>query len=360
MKSSLRLLLTFFMSVTGLNVFADGYFLSVPDFEIKPGESKEIVVYMDDESPVCGLQCYITLPEGLSFDTRKSGRRDVLAQIYADRWDDHTIASNLDNGVLKLAIYSANNYPDWESEGPAFSFYVKASDSFTPGEHDIRIWEIHMVDEDGATNHDQEDFTFGAIYKSDYASVELNSESYATYSSQYDAVILTPNVKAYKARLQDTNIILSELDGYIPAGTGVLLHGEESLHDTSVMFGAPNAGDSGADISGNSLIATTNSDGSLTNIPATGYTFALGEENKFLHYTGNSFIANRAYLWFEVDPAPASSSAKALHMLFDNNDITGITDINGTVNMHGKFYENHKIVIKSNGKTYNISGQIIK
>lgn len=118
----------------------------------------------------------------------------------------------------------------------------------------------------------------------------LNSYGMATFSASTNLSIKTEGVKAYKASVNGEKIVLTELEGYIPAGTGVILRGTAG---TTVEFEAPAASATAANVTGNALKATTKADGSLANKEANSQ--ALKGET-FLEYTGATYTANRAYL----------------------------------------------------------------
>lgn len=145
----------------------------------------------------------------------------------------------------------------------------------------------------------------------------LNQSGYATYSAAADVKITTPGITAYKAAVTDDAIVLTALDGYIPAGTGVLLYGEE-LEGSSFSVATPSATDVAADVTGNELKATSLANGSLAVMPGSNV-YALGDENEFLHYTGTTFVHNRAYLVY-------SGSASRLSVVFDD-EATAISHV---------------------------------
>lgn len=118
----------------------------------------------------------------------------------------------------------------------------------------------------------------------------LNSYGMATFSASTNLSIKTEGVKAYKASVNGEKIVLTELEGYIPAGTGVVLRGTAG---TTVEFEAPAASATAANVTGNALKATTKADGSLATKEANSQ--ALKGET-FLEYTGATYTANRAYL----------------------------------------------------------------
>lgn len=184
-----------------------------------------------------------------------------------------------------------------------------------------------------------------------FVRVNLNSEGYATFSAKDASFIATEGVTAYKAAVDGELITLAALEGNIPAATGVLLYGETP--NAKVNLPVATSG-TAADVEGNSLLPTTLANGSLAEMEAN--VWALGDGNEFLHYTGDAFIHNRAYL---VHEQPAG--AKAMRMVFAGEETTGLDNVESkTSAREGKFLEGGRIVIIKNGKKYNVAGQTIK
>lgn len=181
-------------------------------------------------------------------------------------------------------------------------------------------------------------------------SVELNDAGYATFSCNTNTSIGTAGVKAYKASVSEEAITLTELTGYIPAGTGVILYGDTPA--SKVNFSIATSG-SAADVTGNALKATTKSNGSLATLEANSW--ALGNGNQFLSFKGTTYKHNRAYLVHEK-----AVGAKAINMVFAD-EATGIDSVTGMTSVRsGKIMENGKVVIIKNGMKYNVAGQVIK
>lgn len=182
--------------------------------------------------------------------------------------------------------------------------------------------------------------------------IALNNSGYATFSSKHDMNIT--GVEAYKASVEGETITLTQLEGYIPAGTGVLLYSENPTAEVSLSLAGND--DTAADVTGNDLNATTKADGSLAAVETNSW--ALGSDNKFRKYTGGTYKANRAYL---VHTPSNSASSKALSIV---NRVAGTTSLENVDSEEsaneGKLFENGNIVIIKNGKKYNLAGQEIK
>lgn len=331
--------------------------------KVYPGEKFTVSVKMQNTDNITSFSFYFGLPEGFSiakeWDADEEGylQQITFSRHNTTKRNGHTldIRETFTGETMISAYHDTSLFSG--TDGEIVNVTVVCGASVTPGDYNVTISHINFADTE-FIGIEQDDFNIPFTVCSPYATVNLNSECYATYSCLTDAVITTSGVKAYKAKVDGSQIVLTELDGYIPAGTGVLLHGEGLPAGTTVEFDAPDANAQASDMSDNSLMATTTAEGALQQMPATGYTFALGDENKFQHYTGTAFIHNRAYLWLEAEPAPAST--RALTIMFGDNTTTGINGVYNAYDVNRKFSENGKIVVINNDKRYSISGQTIK
>lgn len=178
-------------------------------------------------------------------------------------------------------------------------------------------------------------------------SVTLNDAGFATFSYVKGAVIKTAGVTAYTAVVDGEDIVLTELDGNIPAYTGVILYGtpgtKVELDPTWYDF---------ANVTENDLKPTVFEGYILAPFEANAW--ALGTANKFLTYTGTAFTPNRAYI------ASAGASG-AKRIVFAGEETTAINNaISNAAVREGKFVEGGKIVIIKNGAKYNVAGQEVK
>lgn len=184
-----------------------------------------------------------------------------------------------------------------------------------------------------------------------WTTVNLNSAGYATFSCKDASYIATDGVTAYKASVSGETITLTALEGNIPAGTGVMLYGEEA--GAEVVLPVATCG-SAANMTGNVLNATTLMDGSLAPFKANAW--ALGDGSLFLRYTGDAFIHNRAYLVHIQE-----TEAKSMRMVFTDDEQTGLDNIVSTASAKGgKYLEKGNIVIIKDSRKYNVLGQPIK
>lgn len=152
---------------------------------------------------------------------------------------------------------------------------------------------------------------------------DLNDTHVATFIAPY-ATTLPEGYKAYTANSVDgTTVNLVKLTGDIPANTAVVITGEPCENKTvSLSTTNPKA------ITGNKLFGYTTDTtvGSKTDLVGTAY--ALGKVNDvvaFYQYTGENFLAGKAYL----DAGDVAASARILVFNFGGDTETAIESIEG-------------------------------
>lgn len=180
---------------------------------------------------------------------------------------------------------------------------------------------------------------------------QLNNAGFATFSCTEQSYVATEGVQAYKASVKDNTVTLTALNGNIPAGTGVVLYGENP--GTDVYLPVATSG-TVADVSDNELKPTIADDGSLVELEANSW---MLDDDKFLQYMGAAYMYNCAYLVL-----PEIIDTEALKIVFASDDPTAITDVtSGKASAHdGKYIGQGNIIIIKDGKKYNVAGQIIK
>ena len=145
--------------VASLELVADGvttgdkFYLN--DFEIKPGESKEIAIQFETENVSASdasqqmyvaFQFDIYLPKGLTVAQKKGKYNFALNE---DRKDDHTISSAMqEDGAIRVLGASLTNSYFWEKKGDFVVFTVTASDDFV-GTHEISLKKVMFTENSG-------------------------------------------------------------------------------------------------------------------------------------------------------------------------------------------------------------------
>ena len=153
------------------------------------------------------------------------------------------------------------------------------------------------------------------VYKGE---VKTNAHGYATYSSPVPQRIVGEGKAYYCSLTADNDILCTNVaDGYIPAGTGVILLSEEANGTVQLE----RIDDEVPVSEMNRLRATTNYQNPVLPMPESGYSYALNGCN-FVHYVGSSFAANKAYLWL-----PQAVNAPEMRLIFD--DVEEETETSG-------------------------------
>lgn len=170
------------------------------------GTSKKVDVSLINYVKVRGLQAVVTLPEGLSFETKDNGRPRFE---YSDRLPQNaTISSNItEDGKLHLAIsdLTGGTIEEKEDTTVLFSFYVKASEALAEIS-DITLSEVVISD-----NSDHGIEVHGTstvkIYNSFIAYYTPANDSVQGLRTRYEAAVEKINTEA--ANVKDSAIVVN-------------------------------------------------------------------------------------------------------------------------------------------------------
>lgn len=170
------------------------------------GTSKKVDVSLINYVKVRGLQAVVTLPEGLSFETKDNGKPRFE---YSDRLPQNaTISSNItEDGKLHLAIsdLTGGTIEEKEDTTVLFSFYVKASEALAEIS-DITLSEVVISD-----NSDHGIEVHGTstvkIYNSFIAYYTPANDSIQGLRTRYEAAVEKINTEA--ANVKDSAIVVN-------------------------------------------------------------------------------------------------------------------------------------------------------
>lgn len=108
--------------------------LSIQDFTIKAGETKTMLIDMQNpDDQVTLVQFDLRLPDGLSIATGNDAT-DIAGRT---TWRKHTLTSNATNGITRFLLYSATNELIEGTSGAIISIKLTANSSFNGG--DIKL-----------------------------------------------------------------------------------------------------------------------------------------------------------------------------------------------------------------------------
>ncbi len=150
---------------------------------------------------------------------------------------------------------------------------------------------------------------------------EIGEAGYATYVAPYDITSIPSNVEVYVAQTQDTYVKTVPVTE-IPAGEAVILKGAEGTYP---MF---KSATTASLTEANDLIPAT------TDVVADGTQFVLAKNNNVVGFykveTGTTISAGKGYIVI-------TSPVKAFYG-FDEDDATGIENLNVNANLNGPIY----------------------
>jgi len=159
---------------------ADANFLHIADFEIAPGETRELQVLMTNVNTVAAVQGNIKLPEGMSFVTDSEG------QVYAESNDTNndniiTACGLQSDESLTFTQYSYGGNAVNNSNGRILTFKAKADTDVTKGSYNVFLSNVVLsIDEIGYTVQDRQ----SVVKVSDTTGLNLNeaNQSFDVYS----------------------------------------------------------------------------------------------------------------------------------------------------------------------------------
>ena len=174
--------------------------------------------------------------------------------------------------------------------------------------------------------------------------INLNASGFATYSSKYDFTF--EGAQAYKMALDEGAKTLTgtEVTGKIKAGEGILFKGDANAEVTITEAAGATA------LDGNSLVGSTQADGSTAEKPENCY--ALSGDT-FKKFTGDALVANKAFF------ATTSALAVDFDIVFDEGEATAVEAI-----AEADEAKAAPVKVIKNGKLYignfNVAGQQVK
>lgn len=119
-------------------------FLYMEDIEMQPGEARSIEVMMVNErDDIRGLQCDITLPEGLSFLFDEDAEDYVTATSRVPR--KLALSSEMQSeNTLRVAGVCTGSSSIYGNSGSVFTFKVKADESMPSGKYKVLLSNMEL------------------------------------------------------------------------------------------------------------------------------------------------------------------------------------------------------------------------
>ena len=119
-------------------------YMSIEDVKMQPGEVKTIEVMMTNErDDIRGLQCDITLPEGISFLYDEDAEDYVTASFRIPK--KLTLSSGMqDENTLRVAGVCTGSSCIYGNTGSVFTFKVKANENIMAGMYEIKMSNMEL------------------------------------------------------------------------------------------------------------------------------------------------------------------------------------------------------------------------
>ncbi len=114
--------------------------VSIKNFSITPGETRDIEVVLDNAEACSHMQCDINLPEGLT----------IVGAETAERAQSHTLLTNVQDGNCRLICYSPKGTHITGNQGAVITLKVKADETLQ-SEATIVVDNVVLADESHPT-----------------------------------------------------------------------------------------------------------------------------------------------------------------------------------------------------------------
>lgn len=181
----------------------------IPDFSMLPGETKEVAVVLDNETPFSAFQTDIYLPEGLSIVNQ--------SLVMADRGSGHAVSAKAyADGRVRIACLSLNNTTFNGSKGPLVHMQIAASDDIS-GEVAIRMENSIFSTADAREHLLSDAVTRVSIAAVPVGSITLNhsvAEIIVKQTLQLSATILPTNATVKDIVWSSNNPSVATVDEY--------------------------------------------------------------------------------------------------------------------------------------------------
>ena len=192
--------------------------------------------------------------------------------------------------------------------------------------------------------------TYKVVASSTLSGVTGFSKAFTTFCSPRNFSVT--GAKVYKAQISGDNVVLTEIDGVVPASTGVIIAGEDAASYEISYVGTDASAVTENDLHGVSARTLT------SDLAGTSTLLALEKTSAtFKEYTGTYFPANKAYLL-------VPSTSRQLSMVFAGDDevtaINGVESNDGTSTTIRKYLKDGRLVIETANGLFNAAGARIR
>ena len=190
--------------------------------------------------------------------------------------------------------------------------------------------------------------TYGVRASATLTGVSGFSKAFSTFCAPQNFTIT--GAKAYKAKVETDKIVLTEIEGVIPANTGVIIAGDDAASYTLTYV----SDDATADVTGNELKGATVRTETST-LAGNSKLLALNSTAaEFQEYKGTNFPACKAYLLI-------ANNSRLMMVFPEDGETTAINSVEGNANGEArKMLKDGKLVIETAKGVYSIQGTQLK
>ena len=307
-------------------VAQEGLYIEGP--ELTPGDATAKLLTISFENAAyedyCAFQFDIELPNGLELAYDKRGRARVALNTGDDSYiDDHTLASDVQNNLIKLRCFSASNSSFWGNGGALIDIYVVPTAYLKPGDVTIKLHDVKFARVVNEYGFRADELTLTGITAKATSTLPVKvsaTNKFSTAVFPFDVDAIPAGLEVYSCNSTDGESLVLTKQSKAAAYTPYILFAENGFSGT--LSGAVNANKYSEVVSDGYLcgaVAAQEIDG------GNGYYVMQnkGDGPMFYKVSDTSFSIPAGKCWLAL-PAALQGSAS-----FRLDGTTGISEVKG-------------------------------
>ena len=208
--------------------------------ELTPGDATAKLLTISFENAAyedyCAFQFDVQLPSGLELAYDKRGRARVALNTGDDSYiDDHTLSWTVENNLIKLRCFSANNSCFWGNGGALIDIYVVPTSYLKPGDVEIKLTDVMFARITEQAGYTADLITSTAVQASSTSTLNLNvsaTNKFSTAVFPFDVTELPTGLEAYScSSTSGENLVMSKQQS-IKAFTPYILYAANGYNGT--------------------------------------------------------------------------------------------------------------------------------
>lgn len=208
--------------------------------ELTPGDATAKLLTISFENAAyedyCAFQFDIQLPSGLELAYDKRGRARVALNTGDDSYiDDHTLSSAVENNLIKLRCFSANNSFFWGNGGALIDIYVVPTSYLKPGDVEIKLTDVMFARITEQAGYTADLITLTAVQASSTSTLNLTvsaTNKFSTAVLPFDVAEIPAGLEVYSCgSTSGENLVLSRQQS-IKAYTPYILYAANGYSGT--------------------------------------------------------------------------------------------------------------------------------